>query len=65
MKKMVPVPAMRSFLEQDFPTLLGRSLPHLLVLMWDQISADDPLRSLSREVCFPAASWGGVVRAEM
>ena len=35
-----------------FPTPLGRIIPHLLELEWDQILADGPLRSLSREVFF-------------
>ena len=62
---MVPVPATRSILGQDFPTLLGRSLPYSLALEQDQILAIETLISLSREGCFPDDSWGGVARAVM
>ena len=65
MKNMVPVPEMNFLLGRDFPTPLGRSLPHSLALERDQILSAGTLRSLSRESCFHDASWGGVARAAM
>ena len=62
---MVPVPEMNLLLGRDFPTPLGRSLPHSLALERDQILSAGTLRSLSRESCFHDASWGGVARAAM
>ena len=65
MKNMVPVPAMRSLSGRYLPTPLGRSPLHLLALEKDQTLVAEPLIILSREGCFPAASWWGVARAAM
>ena len=61
-KKMLPVPDMRSLLGRYFLTPLGRSLPHLLALEQDHISAAGPLRIFKREGLLPDASWVGVTR---
>ena len=63
MNFIVPAPLIFWLSGIDFPTPLGRSLPHSFAFDLSQISLLGPFRSFSSYYCLPAS--GGVTSAAM
>jgi hypothetical protein len=63
MKKMVPVPVIRSAIDRSLPMPNSKRRPHLLALECNHVAAFGPRSSFGRDACFPV--MGVVARAAM